>query len=148
MWESVTCIFVQRIRVPCEFFTSTRKLLELSVFLLHSQSTQCAEGAFVVASWPLPSYLSLSPSAPSLSTWVESRRHLLGKYTFDVYFLPFAPPYFNICYVMYIDVPSALNAWEFSLLVIGFNEIDPLHEYGQHHCAGEHRNGWWGKKHV
>ena len=69
----------------------------------------------LVVSWPLPLYISFNPSAPSFPTWVESCRHLLGKYTFDVYFLPFTPPYFNICYVMYIGVPFAINAWEFSL---------------------------------
>ena len=111
----MTYIFCTEGPSTCEFFTSTRKLLELSVFLFHLQSTQRAEGSFVVVSWPLPSYLSLNPSVLSYPTWVESCHHLLGKYTFDVYFLPFAPPYFNICYVMYIGVPFAIDAWEFSL---------------------------------
>ena len=81
----MTYIFCTEVPSACEFFTSTWKLLELSVFLFHLQSTQCAEGSFVVVSWPLPSYLSLNPSVLSYLTWVESCHHLLGKYTFDVY---------------------------------------------------------------
>ena len=69
----------------------------------------------LVVSWPLPLYLSFNPSVLSFPTWVESCHHLLGKYTFDVYFLPFTPPYFIICYVMYIGAPFDVNAWVFSL---------------------------------
>ena len=47
VWMRMTYIFCTEVPSACEFFTSTRKLLELSVFLLLFQSTQCVEDAFV-----------------------------------------------------------------------------------------------------
>ena len=107
--------FVQRFRALVSSSQVQGNSSNWVCFYSFSSLPSASRTPSLVVSWPLPLYLSFNPSVLSFPTWVESCHHLLGKYTLDVYFLPFAPPYFIICYVMYIGVPFAINASVFSL---------------------------------
>ena len=68
--------FVQRIRVPCEFFTSTRKLLELSSFSIFSSSIQWSS---VIDSGLCAIFIKCYPSILISSPRVKSCHHVLGN---------------------------------------------------------------------
>ena len=141
------CLFCTEVPRACEFFTSARKLAELSVFATIPVYTVVVFRSLVVDSWRFASLLKYYAFLVLLSSRVKPNSPIARYICLFVYYLPYNSPFYIIwCMAHFVHVghdvfdccPSGIeySPIEDESLCMGSNLYWHLYENG------------WGRKYI